>query len=98
MLARILHDWDAPPRRRILEKTRRTELEGGAAIVCEALIDDGRCTNPRALLTSMHLLLQTATGFESTIGECAGWMHEAGFACTQAIPLLTPFTALVAIT
>jgi hypothetical protein len=44
------------------------------------------------------LLLQTATGFESTIGECAGWMHEAGFACTQAIPLLTPFTALVAIT
>jgi hypothetical protein len=44
------------------------------------------------------MLLQTAAGSESTIAQCAGWMHEAGFVRTQSIPLLTPFTALVDIT
>jgi O-methyltransferase domain len=96
-LARILHDWAAPTRRRIFEKARHAVPEGGAVIVCEALIDDGRRTNAHALLTSLHMLLQTAAGFESAIAECAGWMHEAGFARTQPIPLLTPFTALMAI-
>lgn len=97
VLARILHDWDVSTRRCLLGKAFEALPAGGAAIVCEQLIDDERRVHAHALLTSLNMLLQTAAGSESTIRECASWMLTSGFRETQVISLGGGYSALVAI-
>jgi hypothetical protein len=95
ILGRILHDWDVPLRRRLLERTHAAVHPGGAVVVWEAMIDDGRCTDAAALLSSLNMLIQTDAGSECTPGECASWMRAAGFAKTRVVPLTAPYTAVI---
>jgi SAM-dependent methyltransferase len=97
VLARILHDWDVSTRRSLLDKAFAALPAGGAAIVCEQLIDDERRVHAQPLLASLNMLLQTEAGSESTLGECAGWMLASGFRETQVISLGGAYSALVAI-
>jgi len=97
VFARILHDWDTSTRRCLLDKAFEALPAGGAAIVCEQLIDDERRVHAHALLTSLNMLLQTEAGSESTISECAGWMLTSGFHETEVISLGGAYSALVAI-
>ena len=52
---------------------------GGAVIVYERLIDEGRRANAAALLASLNMLIMTAGGFDFTAADCTGWVAEAGF-------------------
>jgi ubiquinone/menaquinone biosynthesis C-methylase UbiE len=79
IMGHILHDWDLPTKRHILESAYRALPKGGALIVYEALIDDERRTNAFGLLMSLNMLIETPGGFDYTGAECRDWMKEVGF-------------------
>lgn len=75
----ILHDWDLPTKRLLLEKAYRALPAGGAVLVYETLIDDDRRTNLAALLMSLNMLIETPGGFDYTGADLREWLAEAGF-------------------
>ncbi|WP_405489710.1 methyltransferase [Nocardia sp. NBC_00511] len=79
VLGHILHDWDLPTKRMLLEKAYRALPDGGAILVYEALIDDDRRTNLPGLLMSLNMLIETPGGFDFTAAELREWLAEAGF-------------------
>ena len=66
VLGRILHNWDIATKRMLLKKAYEALPSGGALIVYERLIDDGRRINAPALLASLNMLIMTAGGFDFT--------------------------------
>jgi hypothetical protein len=97
ILGRLLHDWDLEGKRALLARAHAALPSGGAVIVYDTLIDDGRCQNAFALLMSLNMLLQTPGGSEYTVRECAGWLREAGFQVLRVAPLAGADTMIVAI-
>jgi hypothetical protein len=95
IFAHVLHNWDLHGKRVLLMKSYDALPRGGAVIVLEAFIDDERRTNVSALLMSLHMLLQTDGGMDSTAGDCAGWLTVAGFRDVRSVPLSPPESILV---
>ena len=78
IMGHILHDWDLPQKRMLLEKAHAALPKGGALIVYEAIIDDDRRENAFGLLMSLNMLIETPGGFDFTGADCQSWMREAG--------------------
>lgn len=97
ILGHLLHDWDNEGKRALLAKAHAALPVGGALIVYDTLIDDGRCRNAFALLMSLNMLLQTPGGSEYTARECVGWLQQARFQVLRAEPLAGGDTMIVAI-
>ena len=95
VMGRILHNWDLPTKKALLEKAYRALPSGGALIVYDPMIDEHRRENAHALLSSLNMLIETAGGFEYTCAECAEWMRQAGFTNIRAEPLGDMHTAIV---
>jgi len=83
VMGHILHDWDLEEKRSLLRKAYDALPAGGALIVYEALIDDGRRENATGLLMSLNMLIETPGGFDYTGEDCQRWMLEAGFRETR---------------
>ena len=81
----------------MIAKAHAALPNGGALIVCEALIDDQRRQNALGLLTSLNMLIETPAGFDFTGADCRGWMREAGFKDTRVEPLCGPHSMAVGI-
>jgi SAM-dependent methyltransferase len=96
VMGRILHNWDLATKKALLANAYRALPPGGALIVCEALIDDGRRVRSHSLLASLNMVIQTAGGSEFTGAECAGWMREAGFTTVSIIKLAAFYSAIIA--
>jgi hypothetical protein len=94
VLGRILHNWDLTTKRMLLKKAYEALPAGGALIVYERLIDDGRRINAPALLASLNMLIMTAGGFDFTAADCMSWMRDAGFHLPYTQPL-TPEISMV---
>jgi hypothetical protein len=97
VMGHILHDWDLEEKRALLKKAYEALPEGGALIVYEALIDDGRRENATGLLMSLNMLIETPGGFDYTGADCRGWMREAGFRETRVEHLAGPDSMVVGI-
>jgi SAM-dependent methyltransferase len=95
VMGHILHDWDLPTKRMLVQKAYDALPPGGAFVVFEALIDDDRRTNAFGLLMSLNMLIETSGGFDYTGAECAGWMREAGFKTTRVEHLAGPDSMVV---
>jgi O-methyltransferase/methyltransferase family protein len=87
VLGRVLHNWDLPTKRMLLEKVYAALPPGGALIVYETLVADDRRTSAAGLLASLNMLLWTTGGFDFSGADCAGWMQEAGFHDMRVEPL-----------
>jgi precorrin-6B methylase 2 len=94
-MSRILHDWDVATRKLLLRKAYAALGTGGTLIVCETLVDDHRRTAAHALLSSLNMLLQTQSGFESSGAQWSGWMDECGFTRIRIEPLGGSYSAIV---
>jgi O-methyltransferase/methyltransferase family protein len=79
ILGRVLHSWDLATKTALLRKAYDTLPPGGALIVYELMIDDGRRANAPALLASLNMLIMTDGGFDYTSADLKGWMHDANF-------------------
>ena len=97
MMGHILHDWDLPTKRMLIEKAFKAIPVGGALIVYEAIIDDDRSKNAFGLMMSLNMLIETPGGFDYTGADCAGWMKDAGFSTTRVEPLVGPDSMVIGI-
>ncbi|MBV9927936.1 MAG: methyltransferase [Acidobacteria bacterium] len=97
VMGHILHDWDLGEKRALLRKAYEALPEGGALVVYEALIDDGRRENATGLLMSLNMLIETPGGFDYTGEDCQRWMRETGFRDTRVEYLAGPDSMVVGI-
>jgi hypothetical protein len=97
LMGHILHDWDLPTKKMLLQKAYSALPKGGALIVYEAIIDDDRSQNAFGLMMSLNMLIETPGGFDYTGADCAAWMKEAGFSDTRVEHLVGPDSMVVAI-
>jgi O-methyltransferase/methyltransferase family protein len=95
VMGRILHNWDLPTKKMLLEKAYQALPQGGALIVYDPLIDDERCVKSHGLLSSLNMLIETAGGCEYTSRECISWLQHAGFRETRIEPLGDVHTAVI---
>jgi hypothetical protein len=96
IMGRILHNWDLPTKKLLLQKAHCALPRGGTLIVCDALIDPDRRKTAHALLASLNMLIETTGGFEYTGAECMGWMEESGFHQMRTISLAGGLMAVLA--
>jgi hypothetical protein len=95
LMGHILHDWDLPTKRMLLEKAWRALPPGGAVIVYDAIIDEDRRQNAFGLLMSLNMLIETPGGFDYTGSDCIGWMKDAGFRDCRVEHLVGPDSMVV---
>jgi len=88
LMGHILHDWDLPTKKMLIQKAFDAIPTGGAFIVYESIIDDDRSKNAFGLMMSLNMLIETPGGFDFTGADCMGWMKEAGFSNTRVEPLV----------
>ena len=97
LMGHILHDWDLPTKKMLIEKAFTAIPSGGALIIYESIIDDDRSKNAFGLLMSLNMLIETPAGFDYTGADCEGWMKEAGFSSTRVEPLVGPDSMVVGV-
>jgi 2-polyprenyl-3-methyl-5-hydroxy-6-metoxy-1,4-benzoquinol methylase len=94
-MGHILHDWDLEQKRMLMRKAYDALNPGGAFVVYDALIDDGRSKNVFGLLMSLNMLIETPGGFDYTGADCIGWMKEVGFHGAYVEHLVGPDSMVV---
>ena len=97
LMGHILHDWDLPTKKMLIQKSFDAIRPGGALVVYEAIIDDDRSKNAFGLMMSLNMLIETPGGFDYTGADCCGWMREAGFSQTRVEPLVGPDSMVIGI-
>jgi SAM-dependent methyltransferase len=97
LMGHILHDWDLPTKKMLIQKAFDAVRPGGALIVYEAIIDDDRSKNAFGLMMSLNMLIETPGGFDYTGADCCGWMRDAGFSQTRVEPLVGPDSMVIGI-
>jgi hypothetical protein len=95
-MSRILHDWDLDRKQHLIRAAFAALPPGGAFIVIENLVDDGRRVNAAALLSSLNMLVETGEGFEFTAADFRGWCGDAGFTRVDTLPLAGTVSAAIA--
>jgi hypothetical protein len=96
-MGHILHDWSLETKEMLIRKAYEAVPQGGALIVYESIIDDGRCQNTFGLLMSLNMLIETHDGFDYTGADCCEWMRKAGFRETRVEHLVGPDSMVVGI-
>ena len=97
LMGHILHDWDLPTKKMLIQKAFEALPPGGALVVYEAIIDDDRSQNAFGLMMSLNMLVETPGGFDYTGRDCSTWMKEAGFASTRVEHLVGPDSMVIGI-
>ena len=96
-MGHILHDWDLPTKKMLIQKAYDAVPTGGAVIIYEAIIDNERKQNAFGLLMSLNMLIETPGGFDYTGADCEEWLREAGFTSTRVEHLVGPDSMVVGI-
>ena len=97
MMGHILHDWDLDQKKQLIRRAHEALPAGGAFIVYETIIDDGRSKNAFGLLMSLNMLIETQGGFDYSGADCMGWMKECGFRKAHVEHLVGPDSMVVGI-
>ena len=97
IMGHILHDWNLEEKMVLLKKAYDALPKGGALIVHESIIDDGRSTSAFGLLMSLNMLIETPGGFDYSGADCKGWMKKTGFRRTFVEHLVGPDSMVVGI-
>ena len=96
-LGNILHDWNLPTKKHIIQACHNALSDGGALVVIENLIDDDRRNNAFGLLMSLNMLVEFGDAFDCTFQDLEGWCRELGFRRFERLHVHGPCSALVAI-
>jgi hypothetical protein len=97
LMGHILHDWDLPTKKMLIQKAFNALPKGGSLVVYESIIDNDRSKNAFGLMMSLNMLIETPGGFDYTGADCEGWMKAAGFSSTRVEPLVGPDSMVVGV-
>jgi len=92
----ILHDWDLPKKRLLIQKAYDALPAGGALVTIEALIDDERRQNAFGLLMSLNMLVEFGGAFDYSAKDFQSWCEPVGFRRFGRIQLSPSHAAAIA--
>jgi acetylserotonin N-methyltransferase len=78
LFSNVLHDWDAPEVRKLLDASRAALPAGGLLIIHDAFIDDDKC-GPLHAAEYSALLMHSTQGKCYSRAEFAGLLDACGF-------------------
>lgn len=96
-MGNILHDWGTNEKKLLIQKAFDALPSGGALVVIENIIDNGRRENAFGLMMSLNMLIETPEGYDFTASDFEKWAWEAGFNKTTSMQLTGPSSAVIAI-
>ena len=86
LVSNLIHIYDEPANRALIERCRAALEPGGLLIVNDFLVEDDRSGPPDALLFALHMLVHTSThGDTYTFNQVAAWTADAGFINGRAV-------------
>jgi hypothetical protein len=95
-MGNILHSFDLPKKKLLLQKAYDALPTGGELAVIELILDDERRRNTMGLLMSVNMLIESDGGFNFTQADFAGWAKQAGFREVRFEPLAGPTSSAIA--
>ena len=95
-LGRILHDWTEEKIVRLLDRIHAALPSGGAVLIAEKLLDDGKLGPRWAQMQSLNMLACTE-GKERTLGEYEALLAQAGFGSARGSRTPSPLDAVLAV-
>jgi hypothetical protein len=95
LLYNVLHDWDEPAVRRLLDKSAEALPVGGRLVVFDAHLDADK-SGPLEVAEYSVFLMHATEGRCYSVAELARWLHEAGFGEPVHTPVAAHRSALVA--
>lgn len=95
-MGNILHDWNLERKLQLIRAAFEALPPGGALVVMENLIDDGRRENVFGLMMSLNMLIEFGDAFDFTGADLRGWCEDVGFKTVEVLPLAGPASAGIA--
>ncbi|MFY1631982.1 methyltransferase [Solwaraspora sp. WMMB335] len=90
LLSMVLHDWDEPTNRVLLERCHDALPAGGTIVVAELLLNPERTGPAEAALMGMNMLVETIGGRNYSETEYADWLADAGFGSIRTVTFDAP--------
>jgi acetylserotonin N-methyltransferase len=95
-LGRILHDWTEDKIIKLLGRVHEHLPAGGAVLIAEKLLEEGKRGPRWAHLQSLNMLTCTE-GKERTLSEYEALLRQVGFAAVSGCRISSPLDAVLAI-
>ena len=96
LLSNILHDWDIPECRILLNKCFEALKEGGVLLVHDAFLND-ELDGPMHIAIYSVILFYLTKGRAYSAAECRQMLREVGFVPQDFIPTLVHCSVLTAV-
>ena len=91
----VLHDWDVPIVKQLLQASAAALKAGGAIVIHDAFLNADK-TGPLPIAGYSVLLMHVTQGRCFSVREMATWLQEAGFSEPHEVPSAIGRSALVA--
>jgi len=91
----VLHDWDVPIVRQLLQASAAALKTGGGIVIHDAFLNSDK-SGPLPIAGYSVLLMHVTQGRCFSVREMAMWLHEAGFSKPQEVQSAIGRSALVA--
>ena len=85
LISNVLHDWDEPVVKQLLEKSFRSLPPGGMLVIHDAHLNESK-TGPLPVAKYSALLMHSTEGKCYSVGEIGGYLREIGFEAMQFTP------------
>ncbi|HAO48443.1 MAG TPA: methyltransferase [Runella sp.] len=92
IMKHIIHDWNDQQCIAILSNCRKGIKKGGKVLLVEMVLPDGNEPSMGKLLDLQ--MLSVLPGCERTRAEYADLLEKSGFALTQIVPTLSPYSVI----
>ncbi len=96
LLSNVLHDWDIPECRRLVEKSAAALPSGGRLLIHDVFLNDDHSGPLYAALFSVALMVITE-GRNYSGAQYKAWLRGAGLTPTEPVPTLVHSSVLVGI-
>jgi predicted O-methyltransferase YrrM len=95
LFSNVLHDWDVPLVRRLLQRSAAALPAGGVIVIHDAFLDAQK-NGPLEIAAYSVLLMHVTQGRCYGVGEMAEWLRAEGFDDATHVPGAVRRSALVA--
>ncbi|MDA8051767.1 MAG: class I SAM-dependent methyltransferase [Rhodospirillales bacterium] len=87
ILGNIVHSEGEASSRALFARLHRALRPGGRLAIADLVPNEERTGPPAALLFALNMLVNTERGDTFTLSEYTAWLHEAGFARVETVPI-----------
>jgi ubiquinone/menaquinone biosynthesis C-methylase UbiE len=87
LLSNVLHDWDVPECRTLLNRCSRALAPGGRLLIHDVFLNDA-LDGPLPVALYSAALFRLTEGRAYSAGEYRGWLAEAGLVSHEIVPTL----------